>query len=354
MRIIKKAVCIILAITLILSVTACRQTTSPDTPGDQQVSDGHGADESGNTSEDKSTNEDNDMNNEDKSKYRVGSEVSDAYVDPSTVNTVPEDQIKAKGYEYDYDSLTYELVWADEFDYEGRPDETKWDYDTGASGWGNHELQYYTRGDNAEVKDGILTLTARKEQKGNAEYTSTRLVSRGKGDWLYGKFEIRAKLPYGKGTWPAIWMLSTDWQYGGWPNSGEIDIMEHVGYDQDVIHYSIHTLSYYHSIGTQKTATSKEKDVSDEFHVYGLEWLPDKMIFTVDGEKKYTYEPTKYKSNPTWKEWPFDKRFHLLLNIAVGGDWGGQRGVDEDIWPQTMEVDYVRVYQSPEIAAITQ
>ncbi len=287
-------------------------------------------------------------------KYHVGSEVSDAYVDPATITKVPEDQIKAKGYEYDYDSLTYELVWADEFDYEGDPDPTKWDYDTGAGGWGNHELQYYTKGENVEVTDGKLIITARKEQYNGAEYTSTRLVSRGKGDWLYGKIEVSAKLPTGLGTWPAIWMLSTDWKYGGWPKSGEIDIMEHVGYDQDVIHYSIHTESYYHSIGTQKTATKRIAGVSEEFHKYAIEWLPDKIIFYTDDEVVYTYEPTKYKNTPTYKEWPFDKPFHLLLNIAVGGDWGGQRGVAEDIWPQTMEVEYVRVYQSPEITAITQ
>ena len=290
----------------------------------------------------------------DDSKWHVGNNVSDAYVDPAKVTQVPEDQVKAKGYEYDYDSLTYDLVWSDEFDYEGKPDPTKWGYDTGAGGWGNHELQNYTSGDNAEVKDGLLIITARKEKSGNAEYTSARLVTRGKGDWLYGKIVVRAKLPKGLGTWPAIWMLPTDWKYGSWPKSGEIDIMEHVGYDQDNIHYSIHTESYYHSIGTQKTSTTKWAGVSEEFHEYAIEWLPDKIIFYTDDKVTYTYQPTKYKSTPTYKEWPFDKRFHLLLNIAVGGDWGGQRGVAEDIWPQTMEVDYVRVYQSPQITAITQ
>ncbi len=289
----------------------------------------------------------------DDSKWHVGGQVSDAYVDPGTVTQIPEDQIKAKGYEYDYDSLTYDLVWADEFDYEGKPDPAKWGYDTGAGGWGNHELQNYTKGDNAEVKDGKLILTARKEKSGNAEYTSTRLISKGKGDWLYGKIVVRAKLPTGRGTWPAIWMLSTDWKYGGWPKSGEIDIMEHVGYDQDNIHYSIHTESYYHSIGTQKTFTKRIAGVSEEFHDYAIEWLPDKIIFYTDDVAMYTYQPTKYKSTPTYKEWPFDKPFHLLLNIAVGGDWGGVKGVDENIWPQTMEIDYVRVYQSPQITAIT-
>ncbi len=289
----------------------------------------------------------------DDSKWHVGNNVPSGFEQPTPGAEIPPEQIKAKGFEYDYDSLTYELVWSDEFDYEGKPDPTKWGYDTGAGGWGNHELQYYTKGDNAEVKDGLLILTARKEKRGNAEYTSTRLVSKGKGDWLYGKIVVRAKLPKGLGTWPAIWMLSTDWKYGGWPKSGEIDIMEHVGYDQNNIHYSIHTESYYHSIGTQKTSTKRWSGVSEEFHDYAIEWLPDKIIFYTDDVVTYTYQPTKYKSTPTYKEWPFDKRFHLLLNIAVGGDWGGIKGVAEDIWPQTMEVDYVRVYQSPQIKAIT-
>ncbi len=284
--------------------------------------------------------------------FRVGNVVSDAYVDPNTVQTPKPEQVKAKGFEYDYESLTYELVWSDEFDYEGAPDETKWGYDTGGSGWGNNELQYYTEGENVTVADGVMTIEARKEDKGQREYTSTRLVSRGKGDWLYGKFEICAKLPKGKGTWPAIWMLPTDWKYGDWPASGEIDIMEHVGYDQNRIHGSVHTKSYYHSIGTQKTKSIMVDDVSEEFHVYALEWLPDKIIVSVDGEAYFEFEPTKYKTNPTFEEWPFDKRMHLLINFAVGGNWGGARGVDESIYPQEFVIDYVRVYQSPQITDI--
>ncbi|MDE7299845.1 MAG: glycoside hydrolase family 16 protein, partial [Lachnospiraceae bacterium] len=257
------------------------------------------------------------------------------------------------GFEYDYDSLTYELVWSDEFDYEGAPDEEKWGYDIGGSGWGNHELQNYTEGENFTVADGVMTIEARKESLGGMDYTSTRLVSRGKGDWLYGKFEICAKLPTGKGTWPAIWMLPTDWAYGDWPASGEIDIMEHVGYDQDMIHATVHTKSYNHSIGTQKSASRRVKGVSEEFHVYTLEWLPDKIIMSMDGEEYFTFEPTRYKSTPTSDEWPFDKRMHLLINLAVGGDWGGARGVDESIFPQQLVIDYVRVYQSPEITELT-
>lgn len=288
-----------------------------------------------------------------KDGFRVGSEVSDAYVDPDSISTPAPEEIKAKGFDYDYEKLTYELVWSDEFDYEGLPDNTKWDYDIGAGGWGNQELQYYTKDSNAWVKDGVLTIEARKESYEGAEYTSARLVTRGKGDWLYGKIEVRAKLPKGVGTWPAIWMLPTDWSYGAWPASGEIDIMEHVGYDQNVVHGSVHTMSYYHSIGTQKTSSVKKEGVSEEFHVYTLEWLPDKLMISVDGEVYFTFDPTQYKFNPTYQEWPFDKRMHLLLNFAVGGGWGGSRGVDETIYPQQMLVDYVRVYQSPEVTAVT-
>jgi|GEM_PF-1821973 len=282
--------------------------------------------------------------------FRVGNQVSDAYVDPGTYLTPKPEDIKAVGYEYDYDSLTYELVWSDEFDYEGAPDETKWGYDIGGSGWGNNELQYYTQGDNVTVSDGCLTIEARKETVGSRDYTSTRLVTRGKADWLYGKIEVRAKLPTGKGTWPAIWMLPTDRKYGEWPASGEIDIMEHVGYDQDRIHGTVHTLSYYHSIGTQKGSSIKVNGVSEEFHTYTLEWLPDKIMISVDGKVYFTFEPTKYKQSPTYREWPFDEKMHLIMNIAIGGDWGGARGVDENVYPQQMVIDYVRVYQCPQIS----
>ena len=283
-----------------------------------------------------------------KEEYNVGTMVSDAFISAGEKEN-SNLEVKAKGYEYVYDNLSYDLIWSDEFDYEGLPDETKWDYDVGGSGWGNNELQYYTKGDNAFVKDGKLTIEARKESHEGKDYTSSRLVSRGKGDWLYGKIEVSAKLPSGLGTWPAIWMLPTDWDYGSWPASGEIDIMEHVGYNQNTVHGSVHTQSYYHSINTQKTATKYIEGVSEEFHTYMLEWLPDKILVYIDGEVIFSFEPTKYKPNPTYKEWPFDKRMHLLLNIAVGGNWGGAKGMDESIYPIQMEIDYVRVYQSKEI-----
>lgn len=233
-------------------------------------------------------------------------------------------------------------VWSDEFDKEGLPDNTRWGYDIGGGGWGNNELEYYTNSiDNAAVKNGILTITAKKEVKENRNYTSARLVTRGKGDWLYGRFEIKAKLPSGKGTWPAIWMLPTEWAYGDWPKSGEIDIMEHVGYDQDNVHISAHTEAYYFKINTQKTSTRKIANASTEYHLYRMDWTPYALRGYIDNQLIFQF----VNEGKGYAVWPFDKKFHLLLNVAVGGDWGGAQGVDESIFPQAMEVDYVRVYK---------
>jgi len=232
-------------------------------------------------------------------------------------------------------------VWADEFTYTGKPDTTKWGYDLGGHGWGNNEKQYYTKGDNAEVADGFLTITARKEKREGSEYTSTRMVSKNKGDFLYGRFEARIKVPAGLGTWPAFWMLPTDKAYGEWPNSGEIDIMEHVGYMPNLVHISTHCKAYYFKINTQKTDTLRVPTAQTAFHNYRVDWTPkyirgfvdDKQIFQVLNEGK------------TFAEWPFDKRFHLLLNLAIGGDWGGVKGIDDTIFPSQLVFDYVRVYQ---------
>ena len=287
-------------------------------------------------------------------RLRTGGQVSEAFVDPDSIETISPEHIKATGFDYDEARLSYDLVWSDEFDVDGPPDPEKWDYDTGGHGWGNNELQYYTRGGNVKVENGLLVLEARQEQMGGRDYTSTRMVTRKKGDWLYGKFEIRAKLPKGLGTWPAIWMLPTDWVYGGWPASGEIDIMEHVGYDQGRLHASVHTQTFHHSIGTQKTATIQVPDISEAFHTYTLTWLPDKIEIGMDDQVYYTYRPTQYVAQPTFREWPFDQRHHLLINIAFGGNWGGARGIDAGMLPQQMLVDYVRVYQSPEINALVE
>ena len=241
-----------------------------------------------------------------------------------------------------------ELVWSDEFSVDGSPDSTKWSYDLGDGcsdncGWGNNELQWYTRNPkNVRVQNGVLIIESHKDSTGNKAYSSAKIVSRDKGDWTYGRFEIRAKLPRGVGTWPAIWMLPTYWKYGGWPASGEIDIMEHVGYDPGVVHGTIHTEAYNHMKQTQKEGIIKIPDAQDEFHVYAVDWEKDKMDFYVDDR---LYHTVTRDPADDYRGWPFDQRFYLIMNIAVGGNWGGAKGVDPDIWPQRMEIDYVRVYR---------
>jgi beta-glucanase (GH16 family) len=261
-------------------------------------------------------------------------------------------EVKAMGFEYDEDKLSYELVWNDEFDYNGPPDPKKWENEVGGNGWGNNELQYYTKSGNVFVDNGKMIITAKLEEVGGRKVTSTRIRTAKKGDWVYGKVEVCAKIPSGLGTWPAIWMLPTDWKYGGWPASGEIDIMEHVGYDPNALVMSVHTESYNHVKRTQKSKSVKHAGMINDFHVYSIEWLPDKIKFFYDGELQYTYKPSAYKDNSTYKEWPFDRRFHLLINLAFGGNWGGARGVDYNILPVNYEIDYVRVFQSPEITAL--
>jgi len=249
------------------------------------------------------------------------------------------------------DNSSVQLVWSDNFEYNGFPDSDKWGFDIGTGsdrglvGWGNNELQYYTDNPgNVYVENGNLTITAKKESYNGMDYTSARLISRYKGDWKYGRLEIRAKLPLGKGTWAALWMLPTDNIYGGWPKSGEIDIMEHVGFDQGRVHGTVHTEDFNHMRGTQKGASTVVIDAADSFHVYMIEWNQEKIDFYIDDYKYFTFENTGEGPD----QWPFDHPFHLLMNIAVGGNWGGAQGIDSNIWPQKMVVDYVKVYKHTE------
>jgi beta-glucanase (GH16 family) len=238
--------------------------------------------------------------------------------------------------------LNRNLVWSDEFNYKGLPDSTKWSLQTGGHGWGNHELEFYTAGrlENARVEDGKLVIEARKEPWQGMQYTSARLTTKGKSDWKYGRIEVRARLPKGAGTWPAIWMLGAVNPLK-WPDDGEIDIMEHVGFDQGVIHGTIHCKKYNHVLHTQKGDTALVRDCSENFHVYGLEWNKDSIRISIDDRVYFSFK----NEHSDYAAWPFDNRMYLLLNLAVGGDWGGQKGVAENIWPQRMEIDYVRVYQ---------
>jgi beta-glucanase (GH16 family) len=238
-----------------------------------------------------------------------------------------------------------ELIWADEFDLPGLPDPTKWRYDTVANrtGWYNHELQYYAAGrlQNARVADGHLIITARREaltaasDYGGQHYSSARLITRGRAQWTYGFFEVRAKLPCGAGSWPAIWMLGTG---GRWPDDGEIDIMEHVGNDPTVVHATIHNRATAGTSGDG--ATLKVPTACDAFHLYQLDWSERALRFFVDGVPIHTYAKADARKNG----WPFDSPQYLLLNLAVGGDMGGK--VDDRVFPQSFEIDYVRVYRT--------
>jgi beta-glucanase (GH16 family) len=240
------------------------------------------------------------------------------------------------------------LVWADEFTKTGLPDSSKWGYDAGRGcpqncGWGNNELQYYTvsRKENARVEKGHLIIEAHKESYQNNNYTSARLVTKEKGFWKYGRVEVKAKLPAGIGMWPAIWMLPVHPSYGNWPHSGEIDIVEFVGYIPDSLYATVHTGAYNGMINTQKGGRIYKNDLHKSFHVYAAEWSEESISFFVDGEKYFSFKNDQ-KGTAVW---PFDQSFYLILNIAVGGNWGGKKGVDNQIFPQKMQVDYVRVYQ---------
>lgn len=262
------------------------------------------------------------------------------------------------------EGTAWKLVWSDDFDTPGLPDPAKWDYETGFIR--NNEQQYYTRErkENARVEDGMLVIEARKEQWKNpayeagakdkkgrrgrefAEYTSASLTTRGKASWTYGRIEVRAKLPAGRGTWPAIWMLGTNRQ-AGWPACGETDIMEFVGFEPGIIHANIHTKKYNHVLGTGKGDKITIADASTAFHVYAVEWYPDRMDFFVDQQKYFTFRNEGTGSDV----WPYDKDQYLILNLALGGAWGGQKGIDDSIFPQRYCIDYVRVYAQDKKAA---
>jgi beta-glucanase (GH16 family) len=230
-------------------------------------------------------------------------------------------------------------VWQDEFDGTGGPDPARWDYEVGFVR--NKERQYYTRHrpQNARIENGMLVIEAHREQFQGADYTSASLTSR--ANWTYGRIEVRARLPKGRGTWPAIWTLGTNIRDVGWPRCGEIDIMEHVGFDPGRIHSNIHTASYNHVQRTNKGNSLLVPRSDDEFHVYSIAWTPALIESFVDGQRYFTF--TKEPGGDT--VWPFDKAQYLILNLAIGGSWGGQKGIDDDAFPTRFLVDYVRVYR---------
>jgi beta-glucanase (GH16 family) len=231
------------------------------------------------------------------------------------------------------------LKWSDEFETAGSPCNENWLYDlgNGDGGWGNNESQYYTR-ENATIEDNILKIKVKKETYRGYSYTSARIKTQNKFSFTYGRVEVRAKLPSGGGTWPAIWMLGDNITTVGWPSCGEIDIMEHTGNNQGITSSAIHNASGYGNT-PYVHHLDRVNDVSTSFHTYGIDWTKDKIDFTVDGVVHYTYNPT----NKTDSNWPFNKPQFIILNVAMGGSLGG--AIDTAFEESTMEIDYVRVYQ---------
>lgn len=243
----------------------------------------------------------------------------------------------------------WDLVWSDEFE-QGYIDTGKWEHEVNGWGGGNNELQYYTaRPENSYVANGKLIIVARQETytgpDGTRNYTSARLRTKHKGDWLYGRMEIRARLPYGQGLWPAIWMLPTDDAYGGWAASGEIDIMEAVNLNAgggNLVHGTLHYGGSWPNNTYSGQSFDPGSSVVSQFHDYAVEWEPGEIRWYVDGVH-YQTQTDWWTANGSYPA-PFDQRFHMILNVAVGGNWPGSPNGSTS-FPQTMEVEYVRVYQ---------
>ncbi|WP_438348048.1 glycoside hydrolase family 16 protein [Paenibacillus sp. FA6] len=241
----------------------------------------------------------------------------------------------------------WKLVWNDEF--EGKEIDTmKWQHETGGWGFGNNEDQFYTNDSaNSYIDNGKLVIKALKQEHEGKPYTSAKLITKDKADWTYGRFEFRAKLPIGQGMWPAIWMMPTDMdKYGGWPSSGEIDIMESLGHAPDQVHGTLHMGNpHYYKGGQMKL---NEGSFAEKFHVFALEWTPTEMRWYVD-DKEYYHTSSWFtrkdeKANNEPGAAPFNREFYIQLNLAVGGNWPGYPD-ETTIFPQTFEIDYVRVYQ---------
>ncbi len=257
------------------------------------------------------------------------------------------------------DTRQWSLDWSDEFVDDGAPDPDIWVIENWPAGKVNEEDQVYTdREQNVRVEDGTLVIEAHREDFEGARYTSGRLHTLQKRDMLYGRVDIRARLPGGRGTWAALWMLpsdpfryattcSLDGEWHGsdicdaWPNSGEIDIMEHVGFDMHRVHGTVHNRAYFPGNGQQRKGSVEVREVEEAFHVYSVEWTPELIRIFIDGSPYFSY----FNEGNGWQAWPYDHPYHLIFNLAIGGTWGGSGGpTDDSIFPVRMEVDYVRYF----------
>jgi beta-glucanase (GH16 family) len=232
------------------------------------------------------------------------------------------------------------LAFSDEFDRAGPPDPALWTPELGYVR--NEEAQYYTaRRANLRVENGTLVIEAHREAYQGFAFTSASVATIDRRQFRYGRVEVRAKLPRGRGTWPAIWLLGGDIGEVGWPQSGEIDVMEHVGHEPGRIYGTVHTPAFNHTLGTSKGGSIKLPEPWKAFHTYAVEWSAERIEFFVDEQRYFSF--AKQADDPA--VWPFDKPFYLILNLAIGGAWGGERGIDEAAFPQRFLVDYVRVYR---------
>jgi len=233
------------------------------------------------------------------------------------------------------------ITMQDEFDQDGAPNSSIWTYDIGGNGWGNNELQYYTdRSQNVAVQNGYLIITAEKENFEEASYTSARILSKGLFEQAYGRFEARIKLPWGQGIWPAFWLLGGDIDTNNWPNCGEIDIMEYRGQNPTTVLGTVHGPGYSGGESISKSYSLTNDRFDTGFHVFGIEWTPDYINYYVDDVLYNQITPEDVTG-----EWVFNKPFFIIINLAVGGSFVGSPNA-ETVFPQTMLVDYVRVYQA--------
>lgn len=243
-----------------------------------------------------------------------------------------------------FEPKKWKLDWSDEFDHGTAPDESKWAYEEGYVR--NREVQFYTRNrrENARIERGNLVIEARKDNFNGKPVSSASLNTKGKKLFLYGRLEVRAKIPTGLGTWPAIWTLGDNISKVGWPKCGELDIMENVGFDPLKVHANVHCETYNHSKGTGKGNSITVREPWAGFHVYAMEWFPDHIDFFFDDNRYMAYFNEKKGAG----SWPFDAPQYLIMNIAMGGAWGGTKGVDDSLYPHRMEIDYVRYYKAVE------
>ena len=272
--------------------------------------------------------------------------VSTAYVDAcngcNDINAINYNEDSTDNYNCIYDTPpeNFNLIWNDEFN-SPEIDLSRWNFEIWGPGVVNNEEQAYTaRNENAYIEDGKLIIQALKENYNGAQYSSARMTTKNKGDWTYGRMEVRAKLPTGLGTWPAFWMMPTNSVYGGWPNSGEIDIMEHYGCDDGHVHSTVHNNTYNWNGGIPPTSYSAYVNATSDFYVYEVQWSDDELNFYVDGQYLGTY----FKTNSGWQQWPYDQDFYIILNLAIGSHFM-PCNTENNLFPQKLEVDYVRVYQ---------